>query len=324
MNELTRFVQPGANAAALNRVLGGNPSQLLGSLQANGQIFLVNPNGILVGSQGSIDAQSFIASTLDISNESFLGRANMTFEGDSRAAIENYGSINALGGDIFLFAHQVKNAGSISALGGTVGLAAGNKIELRQIGNERIGVIIDNPTGEQTEVGVDNQGVVEAASAEIKAAGGNVYAVAINNGGEVRAEPKLVFEGGRLVIKSDGGTVVNSGTLSAANDSGKGGSVDVVADSVTLGGSSHIDASGTQGGGDILVWGDSETFARGTLAARGGAGAGGFVEVSSPISLNYGALTDTRADDGTAGMLLLDPGAFTISGAAAGPNNVNT
>ena len=62
LGELTRFVQPGANAAVLNRVLGGNPSQLLGSLQANGQIYLVNPNGILVGSQGSIDSQSFIAS----------------------------------------------------------------------------------------------------------------------------------------------------------------------------------------------------------------------------------------------------------------------
>ncbi|MFT5031317.1 MAG: filamentous hemagglutinin family protein, partial [Candidatus Binatia bacterium] len=325
LGELTRFVQPGANAATLNRVLGGNPSQLLGSLQANGQIYLVNPNGILVGSQGSIDSQSFIASTLDISNESFLGRANMTFEGDSHAAIENYGSINALGGDIFLFAHQVKNEGTISALGGTVGLAAGNKIELRQVGNERIGVIIDNPTGEQTEVGVDNQGVVEAASAEIKAAGGNVYAVAINNGGEVRAEPKLVFEGGRMVIKSEGGSVVNSGTLTAANASGKGGSIDVIANSVTLTDTSHIDASGSQGGGDILVWGDTETFAQGTLAARGGSGAGGFVEVSSPITLSYGALTDTRADDGTAGTLFLDPGDFTISTGADNPagGNVN-
>ena len=255
LGELTRFVQPGANAAALNRVLGGNPSQLLGSLQANGQIYLVNPNGILVGSQGSIDSQSFIASTLDISNESFLGRANMTFEGDSRAAIENYGSINALGGDIFLFAHQVKNEGTISALGGTVGLAAGNKIELRQVGNERIGVIIDNPTGEQTEVGVDNQGVVEAASAEIKAAGGNVYAVAINNGGEVRAEPKLVFEGGRMVIKSEGGTVVNTGTLDASNDNGKGGSISVEGAQVGMAGDAVVDASGATGGGSVNIGG---------------------------------------------------------------------
>src|SRR5688572_19457449 len=43
--ELTQFVQPGASAAALNRVLGGNPSAIYGSLRSNGKIYLINPNG---------------------------------------------------------------------------------------------------------------------------------------------------------------------------------------------------------------------------------------------------------------------------------------
>src|SRR5262245_56908107 len=62
--ELTRFLQPNASSAVLNRVVSGNPSSILGSLQANGQVYLVNPNGILVGAGAQIDCHSFVASTL--------------------------------------------------------------------------------------------------------------------------------------------------------------------------------------------------------------------------------------------------------------------
>src|SRR6267142_2736403 len=106
--ELTNFVQPSAMAAALNRVTGANPSGLLGTLKANGRIYLINPNGITVGPNGIINAQSFIGSTLDVSNSAFLAGGDLDFSGPSLSGISNAGQINALGGDILLIAHTVQ------------------------------------------------------------------------------------------------------------------------------------------------------------------------------------------------------------------------
>ena len=47
-----RFLQPGADSAVLNRVLGGDPSRILGELSGNGRIFVINPNGLVVGPDG--------------------------------------------------------------------------------------------------------------------------------------------------------------------------------------------------------------------------------------------------------------------------------
>jgi mucin-19 len=352
LGELTRFVQPGANAAALNRVISGNPSQLLGSLQANGQVFLINQNGILVGPSATINAGSFIGSTLDLADSAFMSGANMTFSGSSLAGVENLGTINALGGDIFLFGHTVKNSGSITA-GGTIGLAAGSSIELRQSGNERLGVILGNNSAPQSAAGVDNSGTVQATSAEIKAAGGNIYALAINNGGTVRAEPKLVFEGGKLVLKSEGGTVVNTGTLDASNNNpgGKGGEIQVLGDKVGLGGSAVVNASGDAGGGTILVGGDFQganpavlnatatyvgsgvTLSADALTAGDGGkvivwsdvvtryygsisaegGQGGFAEISGAQYLDFNGSVQVGA-----GSILLDPRDLTIAAVGGG------
>ncbi|MGV3757523.1 MAG: beta strand repeat-containing protein, partial [Verrucomicrobiota bacterium] len=356
LGDITRFIQPGADAAVLNRVLSGSPSQLLGTLQANGQVYVINPSGILIGANAQINAGTFVGSTLDVANSAFLSGGNMQFLGSTTAGVENLGTINALGGDIFLFGHTVKNSGTLNA-GGTVGLAAGMSIELRQAGNERIGVVLGN-TVATAETGVDNQGLVQATSVEINAAGGNIYAVAINNGGVVRAQPTLVMEGGKLVLKSEGGLVVNSGTLDASNDGGKGGDITVVGEKIALTGAAKLDASGKTGGGNILVggdyqgnnplvpnalityagpqtsvkadalesgnggkvilWSDEATGFEGTISARGGAagGNGGFAEVSSSGFLGFGGSADLRAPQGSTGTLLLDPTDITISTAA--------
>ncbi|HEY1172521.1 MAG TPA: hypothetical protein VGH19_14220 [Verrucomicrobiae bacterium] len=347
LGEITRFIQPGADSAVLNRVLSGSPSQLLGTLQANGQVYLINPNGIFIGSSGQINVNTFVASTLDIADSAFLSGGNMQFLGSTTAGIENLGTINALGGDIFLFGHTVKNSGTINA-SGTAGLAAGMSIELRQQGNERIGVLLGN-TAAPTETGVDNQGLVQATSVEVNAAGGNIYAVAINNGGTVRAQPTLVMEGGKLVLKSVGGTVINSGTLDASNADGKGGDIVVAGDKVGIMDGSVVNASGSTGGGTVkigggfqgndasvvnasktfvgtgaqiladattvgdggtvIVWSDEVTRFGGSISAKGGAqgGNGGFAEVSGKEYLQFTGGVDLRASAGITGTLLLDP-----------------
>src|SRR5207302_686122 len=181
-------------------ILSGNPSTIYGSLQANGQVFVVNPNGILVGASGRIDTKGFVASTLNIPNSSFLsGAGTLTLSGNSTAGIRNQGSIQALGGDVFLIGHTVENSGSIRAPQGTVGLAAGSEVRLTQAGNEHLSVLAGNSSASVADQGVNNLGTVEGASAELKAAVRNVYALAINNGGAVRAT-SVVNENGHIFL----------------------------------------------------------------------------------------------------------------------------
>ncbi len=122
--ELTQFNQSGANAAVLNRVTGNNPSAIHGALKANGNVFVINPNGILVGPTGTIDVHGLVLSTLDIDNGEFLAGGDMNFKGNG-AGVTSFGKINAIGGDVFLLGRTVQNSGTITA-SGTVGMGAGN------------------------------------------------------------------------------------------------------------------------------------------------------------------------------------------------------
>ena len=176
--ELTKFIVPNSVSATLNRVLGGNPSAIYGTLQSNGIVYLINPNGILVGPSGRIDTAGFLGSTLDISNDEFLKGGDLHFLGASDASVDNQGTIHASGGDVYLIASQVNNSGTITAPKGEVGLAAGTDILYAQAGDQHL-FIQPTPAGTTRALGVTNSGTIKAASAELKAAGGNAYALAI-------------------------------------------------------------------------------------------------------------------------------------------------
>lgn len=343
MGELTRFNLPGADASVLNRVLGADPSSILGTLSSNGQVYLINPNGILVGPSARIDTAAFIASTLDIPDQQFLDGGDMMFEGSSIAGITNEGTINASDGDILIFAREVKNTGTLNAPNGTVGLAAGRQILLVSSGDTRIAVAPS--LGDAAGTGVDNAGVINALSAELKAAGG-LYGLAVNNTGVVNAT-SVVSEGGRIYHRAEGGTVVNSGTLDASGTTG--GRIEVTGDRVGLLDGSVVDASGPAGGGTVLIGGDylgdnpqvyvaqavamgpdaviradateagdggrvilwCEDVTRfyGSISARGGSesGDGGFVETSSHGILESRGRVNASSPTGQPGTWLLDP-----------------
>ncbi len=114
--ELTKFIQPSSSSAALNRVLGGQTSVINGTLSANGQVYLVNGNGILVGPGGMVSANAFTASTRDIADSDFLS-GNLHFKGSGSAGVQNQGTIQALGGDVVLIGKTVDNQGTIEAQG---------------------------------------------------------------------------------------------------------------------------------------------------------------------------------------------------------------
>ena len=124
--EQVQFVQPSASSAILNRVTGSQMSTLLGKLDANGQVLLINPNGIVIGKGGQINVGSFIASTSNISNTNFMaGRLVFDQPGKPGAGILNAGSITAAeGGLVALVAPHVRNDGLIQARLGRVMLGA--------------------------------------------------------------------------------------------------------------------------------------------------------------------------------------------------------
>ncbi|HTS94533.1 MAG TPA: filamentous hemagglutinin N-terminal domain-containing protein, partial [Stellaceae bacterium] len=113
--EIMSFVQPSAGAATLNRVTGPDPSVLLGTLSSNGQVLLINPNGIVVGQGARIDTAGFVASTLDVPDTAFMSGGSLKFTGTSTASIQNFGTINATMGDAVLVAQ-----GIIAPTGGSV------------------------------------------------------------------------------------------------------------------------------------------------------------------------------------------------------------
>ncbi|MBP82678.1 MAG: hypothetical protein CMO61_02390 [Verrucomicrobiales bacterium] len=277
--EKTRFIQPGPNSATLNRVTGSTRSVINGNLFANGRVFLLNSNGVLVGSEGFINVAGFTASTLEMSDEDLLGGGDMSFHGSSQATVVNEGSILAFDGDVFLVAAQTKNLGKINAANGTVGLVSGNDVLISESGSERVFVraASEGEAATETEAasGVVNQGTIDANVAELKAHGGNVYGMAVKNEGRVVAT-SISREGGQIFLRSGAGQVQVNGMLKATR-SGEGGSVVVDAGSgglAEVGG--HIDVSGTTGfGGSVAVTGEQvEVLEDGLIVADGVTGGG--------------------------------------------------
>ncbi|PTY02558.1 hypothetical protein DB346_08400 [Verrucomicrobia bacterium LW23] len=278
--ETTTFVQPGSRSAVLNRVTGAGHSQLDGNLRANGQVYLVNPNGVVIGKTGRINTAGFTASTHDVTNAEFMKGGDMTFRGNSSASVINHGKIRATDGDVTLIARQVENHGKIRAKNGSVNLAGGSEVLVRPSGTEGQRVFIKSGTGS-----VVNTGSIRAAAAELRAAGGNEYALAVNNSGVIRATA-VDRSGGRIVLKAEStggssrnaGRVVNSGRLiaSARAPGRAGGRVEVTGDHVTLTSTSRIEAKGYGAkGGTVLVGGgyqgkDTEVYNASTVTVEKG------------------------------------------------------
>ncbi len=306
----TTFVQPSAASAALNRVTGGNPSALHGRLQANGRIYLVNPNGILVGPGGVVDTAGFLASTLDVSDSEFLSGGDLTFKGGSAAAVVNLGKIGASEGDVILIARTVENHGEIDAPRGTAALAAGNEVLVKASGEERVFV---QPESGRSDAQVNQAGKIRAATAELKAAGGNEYSLAIRHGGETRATG-VERRGGRVFLSAGGkGGIAHSGTIAARQSGGGGGRVKIEAQHVELAAGSRIDASasGKGDGGEVLVGGgyqgqdatlrnaETVTVEEGALIISDAAseGKGGTVIVWSDDTTVFGGTISARGGD---------------------------
>ena len=312
--EAVQFVQPNSNSVALNRVLGPDPSSILGSLSANGQVFLVNPNGILFGQSAQVNVGGLVASTRGITDADFMA-GNYKFSGTGGGTVLNQGTINADGGYVALLGASVSNEGTISARLGTVVLAAGNAMTLDVAGDGLLNLVVNEGA---INALVQNGGLIRADGGNVTLtaqAAGSLMSV-VNNTGVLQAQSIDTRNGTiRLLGDMQSGTVSVGGMLDASGKGAgqTGGNVTATAHHVGIFGG-HIDASGDAGGGTVLVgggyqggnasvqnasatymsadatinanaintgnggtvvlWSADSTRARGTISARGGAQSG--------------------------------------------------
>ena len=253
------FRQPDAGAIALNRVLGQDPSAILGRLSANGQVFVLNPNGVLFGPGAQVDVGGIVASTLGLSDADFLAGRYTFANGGGAGSVVNRGTIRAAdGGYVALLAPQVTNEGAIAARLGTVALGAGDQVTLTLAGNSLVGFAVDQAAvaalvANRQLIQADGGAVVLSARAKDA-----LLATVVNNEGIVEARSVSVRNG---VIRLEGGAsgvVAVRGRLDAtgANAGETGGSVTITGDKVALANGALVDASGHAGGGTVLVGGD--------------------------------------------------------------------
>ncbi|MBV5320355.1 MAG: filamentous hemagglutinin N-terminal domain-containing protein [Sulfuricurvum sp.] len=213
--ETVNFIQPSSQSVTLNRVVGATPSLIQGAMNANGQVFLLNPNGVLFANGSQINVGGLVASTLNITDANFQS-GNYVFEGNSQNSIINMGIITtAQGGYVAMMGKTVQNEGTIVATMGNVQLAGGDKISLNLNGNSLVNLTIDQGT---LNALVENKGL-------IKADGGQVYLTTqalntildgmVNNTGIIEAQSIGDLKG-EVILFAHGGTTTVSGTIDAS------------------------------------------------------------------------------------------------------------
>lgn len=291
--ETTIFQQPSSTSIVWNRINDQNPSQIYGSLQANGIVVLLNSSGFYFGPNSFVSAAGLVVSTADYVPPQNSG-GGWEFNGPPPLkSIVNYGQINiGQGGSAFLIADHVENHGSITAPGGTIGLAAGQTV-----------LLSDRPDGR----GMSMQVTLPS--------------------GSVDNEGRLIADGG--IIAMNAKVVNQNGFIQANSVKNVNGVIELVAsDQLSLGANSQIIAngdsssSGSAGGNVTLQSGNNFSDSVGSqITVTGGTqgGNGGNVEISAPNVLSLNSSINARAQPGwTAGKLLLDPDYIILDTSGSG------
>ena len=258
--EGVRFIQPSNRSTVLSRVTGKEGSEILGRIEANGRLFLVNPQGIYFGKEASVNAGSFIASTLAIRDEDFLAGHYCFFKEGQTGAIVNEGAIGAEA-FIALLGPVIENRGSIVAGAGKVVIGAGERVALDFTGD---GLIQFTVEGELERTLIENYGAIEGrgVALTLRAAKSAMQTVVNTDGVEIataieEANGVIRLVGGSQIVGEtvivEGERVAASGTINAPNGE-IGGRVELLGDRVELWGA-EIDASGDRGGGTVLIGG---------------------------------------------------------------------
>ena len=317
-----RFDQPNASSIALNRVTGGGAaSSILGTINANGNVWLLNPNGVVIGTGAQVNVGGLVASSLGISDSDFMAGGSRFTGGNGAGAVINKGNIQTgAGGVVVLMAPKVSNSGTISTPGGSTALAAGDTVNLDFVGDGLISVKVERGA---LDAAAENSGSISAAGGLVALTARGADALlgsVVNNTGVIEAKG-LVARDGRILLDGDaaGGSTHVSGTLDTSSATGKGGSIVVTGQSIALDGGATLDASGRTSGGTVNVGGGWQGK-DGNIANATTVTADGSVSVRADATVNGdGGKVVFWSDDTTrfAGKIAVRGGADGGNGGAA-------
>jgi filamentous hemagglutinin family protein len=289
-----RFDQPNAASRVLNRVTGNDPSAIFGQLSSNGQVWLLNPNGVLFGQGARIDVAGLVASTLNIGDAQWRAGRTLLTAGDSApsAGVVNQGELRTTTGGYVLLvggvgsvdgAGGVRNEGVIDAPGGRVALAAGRSIDLADSSTPNLVVRVDTSPGDPGSV--SNLGRISAAGGRI-----DLAAAIVNQSGIVRADT-LDDLAGHVSLRGSGSVTTSATSLTSASarasaGTGTGGSAGTIlvdsgpAGTSLLAGQWLALAESASGqGGQIRLLGERVALLDGARVDASGARGGGEVLV---------------------------------------------
>lgn len=262
-DETVRFQQPGKDALALNRVTGNQQSVIDGSLLSNGHVLLVNPNGVVIGKNASIDVGGLVASTAHVKDNFMKEFGNstgaFTLGGASDGKIINEGTINAEGGLVALHAAKVENRGTIKSNGGSVLMAAADTLTLTPDTDGKLNFTVD---GKVAEASALNKGAITADGGTIVMtadSASDVMSTVVNNEGTLQARTLRKNEKGQILLEgNDKGQVEVSGTLDASgtDDGQDAGNIKVIGQKTIVHDGANLLAKGDVNGGKIETSGD--------------------------------------------------------------------
>jgi filamentous hemagglutinin family protein len=318
-----QFNQPSASAVALNRVLGADVSSIQGALRANGQVFLLNPNGVVFSPTAQVNVGGLVASTLKLSDEDFMaGRYQLS--GSSTQAIINQGKIETTqGGHVALVAARIVNDGQIQAPGGNVLLGAGHAVTLDFGGPVQMQV---SQGALNAQIANGGAIVVEGGHVLLSAkAAANLGNAVVNQAGLIEAS-SLHAQGGSIRLSAEGGAIVQTGQLKADGQTGghieasgraivdagqwsaqgnigsggKGGSIALQASqSLEQTAAAQLNASGAQGGGSVRIDGGASAYLSGSSKADSShSGVGGDVSATANKLILAGAQLSANGAQG--------------------------
>jgi len=315
-SEYVKFLQPSTSSVILNRVVGGGLTSIYGNLTANGHVFLVNPYGVFFGKGSVLDAQGFVASTLNISDNNFMAGRYVFQKGSGApaASIVNQGSITAHnGGYVVLAGDYAENDGIIAAPSGHVVLASGARATLGLSGNSLVNFAVNQATLAGL-AGVDNAGQILADGGQVimtADVANQLRATVVNNTGLVEAHGINKTAGG-IFLTATGGGLTNSGTLdaNAVTNFTQGGKVVLTTDQLLdLTSTSKITARGDGArGGSIQFHGENAKFGGSYKVGHGG------TILLDPAAINF--------KTGATGTAMNTIGTATVKGELSSGTNV--
>jgi filamentous hemagglutinin family protein len=283
--EAVNFQQPSSSAIALNRLTSGGASQIHGSLTANGNVWIVNPQGVMFGAGAQVNVGGLVATSAGISNADFMnGNDNFSIPGSPDAKIVNEGTITvAQAGLVGLVAPSVANSGVIRATLGRVQLASADTFAVDLYGDGLISLQASEALVRQA---IANSGLIEGGQVLLSvAAAQETLSSVINLEGIVSAEN----------ITIDGDAVVLTGELNATETiSIEGRSVmqqgDIAASDIAVAATqAYLDNESSTvtatDGGTIHIDGGERIFASGSYEASGDEGGDITFEAADSVKL---------------------------------------